>query len=170
MSRIGRYMEPEGGEMSWYSTMRNIKRQSDQDFRDKAGGTSFVNKIKGLFAKAQGAPPQSPNKYDNIQRPGLLGDLGQASFFRKVQNMFLKKKDNVHAVARHHYARHPEEGASRPGFIKSPIQGDRPGFIAGYGTASAGAEILEESKKTLTRMSLVTAIAAIGLFLYFRNL
>lgn len=171
MNRIGRYMEPEGGPLSWYSTMHNINRQGDQDFYHNIGrnpGSGVLSKIKGLFSKAQGSSLRQPYS-EKIQRPGLLGDFGRSGFFSKVQDLFLNRKDNVHAVSRMHHFRHPEEGASRPGFISSAPQFDRPGFIAGMGLSpeETGTEILNQSKSFFTKVVIV--ILAVGIALYLKK-
>lgn len=94
--------------------------------------------------------------------------MSNRRFFSKVQDLFLNKKHNVHAVRRHHHFRNPEEGASRPGFIHSAPQSQRPGFIAGYGNVSpeTGSQILQESKSALGKISLGMVI--IILFLYYQ--
>lgn len=185
MNRIGRYMEPEGGPLSWYSTMKNINDKGDEDFFENVArkrNSGLLSKLKGMFSKAQDAPlrgrVRGGNSYDNIQRPGLLGnyDGARSGFFKNVQDLFfgdkraIGKRGNVHAVSRHHHFRNPEEGASRPGFITSAPQLDRPGFISGYGAASAdtGAEILKESKSALTKMSVMVLVVGLFLFLKMR--
>jgi hypothetical protein len=95
----------------------------------------------------------------------------QSRFFSKVQDFFLKDRSNVHAVKRHHFFRHPEEGASRPGFITSAPQSNRPGFIAGLGVvappADVGAEILAETKDKGSKLLLM--LIAVGLLLYIKS-
>jgi len=169
MNRIGLYMQPEGGPLSWYSTMKNIKRRSDQDFRSLVGEPGLINKIKNLFSKAQGTSLRQPNSPREVQRPGLLGDLGQASFFSKIQDLFLGKRGSVRAMPRHHYARHPGEGVERPGFVSTPVQAEKPGFIAGYGTQEAGEEILEKTKSVVSKAGLLTIGLAIAVFLFMRS-
>jgi hypothetical protein len=96
--------------------------------------------------------------------------MSRSNFFRNVQNFFLKDRSNVHAVKRHHFFRHPEEGASRPGFIRSAPQSDRPGFIAGLGVeapADVGAEILAETKEKGSKLMLMLLV--IGLLLYIKS-
>lgn len=111
----------------------------------------------------------------NISRKSNLGlgNLGRAPrsrFFRAVQDLFIgSQKGNVHARARHHHFRNPEEGVSRPGFIHSAPQSDRPGFIAGLGQASpeVGAEILMETKKKGSQLLLIMLV--IGILLWTKT-
>ena len=84
--------------------------------------------------------------------------MSRSSFFRNVQNLFLGKKDNVHAVRRHHHFRNPEEGASRPGFLRG----------LGLETpAAVGAEILAETKKKGSQMMLILLV--VGLIFYLKS-
>jgi hypothetical protein len=136
MNRIGLYTTPESGPTSWDAVRQGVKRVSDSDFRKQFSKHAFTSK-KG---------------------PGLLS---------KVKSLFTSGSGNKHAARRHHQFRNPEEGASRPGFITSAPQLDRPGFIAGLSAASAdtGAEILQESKSALSKMSLMFIV--VGLAWYF---
>ena len=160
MRNIGRYMEPEGGPLSWYSTMKNIKDEGDRDFYSNTGrrpGSGILDKVKGLFEKAQGSPLRAPRP-QKIQRPGLLGynglaGRGRSGFFKSVQDLFMRDQNrSVHARKDWHNFRHPEEGASRPGNITSAPQMERPGFIAGFGN---------------TNTSVIPALVVLTLLFYF---
>jgi len=66
--------------------------------------------------------------------------------------------------------RAPGEGASRPGFIRTAPQLQRPGFIAGLGTPSPSenaAAILSETKDKMSKLFLFLVV--IGIFLYLKT-
>jgi len=85
--------------------------------------------------------------------------MSRSGFFRNVQNLFLGKKSNVHAAKRHHHFRHPEEGASRPGFLMGLGQVETP--------AAVGAEILSETKQKGSQLMMILLV--LGLVLYLRS-
>jgi hypothetical protein len=80
------------------------------------------------------------------------------SLLSKVKSLFTSSPKGRHAASRHHSFRNPEEGAFRPG------------FISGYGAATeaVGAEVLQESKKALSKMALFTIVIVLLYFLKMR--
>lgn len=68
MARFNMYMEPEGGPLSWYSTMKNINDVSDRNFNQNS--PLPMSKVKSLYKKAL-----KPKKV--TERPGIIG-LGMA--------------------------------------------------------------------------------------------